>query len=116
MLTTANARCRHHSHVGTARSLQRCAQRLRPSHLTGQRLADAHGQLGRYLIAFLDDVEVVIKRGDLVHLGHGQAHLVRKRDNVRRRDTTVGILDAMQEFDEQVAPSRRIAKQCLHLG
>jgi len=35
---------------------------------------------------------------------------------VRRGDTAVRILDAVQELDQQVAPPRRVAQQGLHLG
>ena len=69
--------------VSAARSASRAG------HLARQRFADAHGDRRRRRFAFLHDVEVVIERRDLVDLGLREAHLLRQRGEVRRRQVAV---------------------------
>ena len=73
-------------------------------------------QRRRWRLAFLHDVEVMVERRDLVHLGHREPHFLRQRDDVRSRNAAVGVLNPVQMLDQEVAPPRRVAEQRAHLG
>ena len=57
----------------------------------------------------------MIERRYFVNFGLRQTQFFSKRHNVRRRNMAVAILDQVQELDQQIATSRRIAKQCANL-
>jgi type VI secretion system secreted protein Hcp len=90
-------------------------QGARAGQLARQPGAHAHGQPGRRRLTVLDHVEVVVEGGDLVHLGLGQAELLRQGGQVLVRQAAVAVLDGVQVFDQQVAPARGVAQQCAHL-
>ena len=62
-------------------------------------------------LALLDHVEVMIERGDLVHLRHRHLHLIRQRDQMRSGQAAVPVLNLVQMLDQQIAAPRRIAQQ-----
>ncbi len=114
LLAAADAGRREHAHV-TAQQLGQPLQQLaRARHLARQAVADTHGQRGRRGLAFLHDVEVVVEAGDLEHLGLRQAHLLRERREVGRRQVAETVLDLVQVLDQQVARTRLRAEQVLH--
>ena len=53
---------------------------------------------------------------DLIDLGLRKLHFVRERREVRRRNVAVAILDQMEEFDQEIAPTRAGSKQPLDRG
>jgi hypothetical protein len=59
-------------------------------------------QAERGVIA-LDDLEVVIKRRHLVHLGHRNVHLHGQHHQVPLVQVAVRVVEQMQIFDQQVA-------------
>ena len=85
VLAAADAWRADDADVGALEMRERVAQRLCAGHRARQRLAHAHGDGRRRGFAFLHDIEVVIERGDLVHLGHRETHLLRQRGQVRGR-------------------------------
>ena len=66
---------------------------------------------GRRSLALFDHVEVVVERRHLVDLRHRHLHLVRKRDQMRRGQAAVMVLNLVQVLDQEIAAARRIAKQ-----
>ena len=86
-------------------------QLVRAGEIAGDRIADAHGDRRRRGLALFDHVEVVVEGRDFVDLGHRQLHLGRERDQMRRRQAAVPILNLVQMFDQQIAPARRVAEQ-----
>ena len=52
---------------------------------------------------------------DLVDLGLRHLHFVRERGEMRGGEMTVLVLDEMQMLDQQIAPSRPIGEQRLHV-
>ena len=66
-------------------------------------------------LAFLHDVEVVIEAGDLVDLGLRQPHLLRQRGEMRGREVAEAVLDLVQVLDQEVALTRLVAEERLHL-
>ena len=63
-------------HVRPTASLDLGVQCRRPRQRAGQRLAHAHGDLGRWRFALLHHVEVVVEGGDLVDLGRRELELI----------------------------------------
>ena len=82
LLAAPDARGPEHANVGVAVREQRVAQRVRTGHPAGQRLADPDGDRRRRCFVGVDDVEVVIERGDLVDLGHCELHFLGERHQV----------------------------------
>ncbi len=58
---------------------------------------------------------MVIKRRDLVNLSRSEFEFVGERHDMRKRDVVIGILNEMQELDEEVPAARRVGQQRLHL-
>ena len=116
MLAAADARRADHAHAGPKLRRQFRAERVATGHLAGQRLAHPHRERRRSGLAFLHDVEVMVERRHLVHLGHREPHFLCQRDDVRSRDAAVGVLDPVQMLDQEVAPPWRVAEQRAYLG
>ena len=114
VLAAADARRADHANAVAAARFKLGAQRIATGHPARQRLAHAHGDRWRRRLAFLHHVEVVVERRDLVDLGQRELHLLRQRDDVRRRDVTAGVLDPVQVLDQEIAPPGRIAQQRPH--
>ena len=57
---------------------------------------------GRRRLAFFHHVEVVIEGRHFVDLGHRHLHLGRERDEMRRRQAAVAILNQVQVLDQQI--------------
>jgi hypothetical protein len=90
-------------------------QPQRTGELTAQAVAHSHGQRrGRHL-AVHDNIEMSIKRSDLVDLDECEPHLLRKRREMPCMQAPEMVLQQVQVFDEQVAPALAFAKQFLHL-
>jgi len=99
----------HDAHAGAQRARQPFDQRSLPANAHDN---DSHTRTvsgGRRRFAVAHDVEVVIERGDLEHLGLGEPHGLGQRGEHRRREVAVGVLQAMQVLDQQVAAPRRLA-------
>ncbi len=116
MLAAADARCAEHTNLGSERALRRGEQRFAAGHRARQRLAHAHGHSRRRIVAFLHHVEVVIEARHLVDFGHRELQLLRERDQMHGRKRAVRVLNAVQVFDQQIAPARRITQQGAHFG
>src|SRR4051812_43877496 len=56
-----------------------------------------------------------VERGDLIHLGHGQAHLGGERREMACVQAPVMVLQEMQVLDQKVAPPRAVAEKRPHL-
>ena len=84
-------------------------QCLRAHHFASQAVTYPDGQFRKRRIAFFQNVEMRIKRRDLISLRHRDAHLFRQGGQMGCRNLIVLILDQMQVFDQQVALSRPIA-------
>ena len=61
--------------------------------------------------ALFDHVEVVVERRHFVDFRHRHLHLVRERDQMRRGQAAVPVLNLVQMLDQQIAAARRIAEQ-----
>ena len=85
------------------------------SHFAADRFTDAYRQSCRCSFTLAHDVKMVIKTCDLVNLGHRQAHLMRERGQMSRRQVVKLILDFVQMFDQKIAFAGRISEQTLHL-
>jgi hypothetical protein len=112
MLAAADARRADDAHAAFAQACERVPQRIGARHLARQRFAHADRQRGRRFLALLHHIEVVVERRDLVNLGHREAQLAGERYQMRGGKMSVAVLDPVQEFDQQIAPARRIAEQC----
>ena len=70
----------------------------------------------RSYYALAHQVEVVVEARHLVDLGGGEVHLLRERRQVGGGEVAVGVLNAVQMLDEQVAPARGVAQQGAHFA
>jgi len=57
-----------------------------------------------------------VKRGNLVHLGEREAHLLGQRHEMAREEAAIAVLQQVQVLDQQVATPLAVAEQRLHLG
>ena len=87
----------------------------RSGDLAGDRVAHAHRDRRRRGFPLLHHVEMVIEGRDLVDLGQRELHLRGERGEVRGREMSVAVLDAVQVLDQQVAPAGIIPKQRAYL-
>ncbi len=69
-----------------------------------QRIADADRQWWRRRLVFLDDIEMIVERGDFIDLGLRQPQPIGQRAQMPRRKMAELVLDTMQAFNQQVAP------------
>jgi hypothetical protein len=67
-------------------------------------------------LAFLHDIEMVVEGRYLVNLHLGQAHVLGKRAQMCGRQTTVVVLDQMQELDQEIPAPFAMAKKFPDLG
>ena len=120
LLAAADARRRDHAHLGAQQRGQAQQQILRTGHLAAQAIADAHRECRRGGHAavgpFFHDVEVVVEARHLVHLGLRELQFLRQRGQMRRAQLAVAVVDAVQVFDQPIAPQRLILQQRAHLG
>src|ERR1700722_17093825 len=91
-------------------------QRLRASKSATDRAADADRQLRRRRLTFPDDVEVIVERGDLVNLGFRKPLFLGESEQSGRAEKAPAVLDEMEEFDEEIAPARSVAKERPNFG
>ena len=110
-VAAAQARRPHHPHAGPDGAAQRADERLGSEHGTGQAVADADRQRFDRSIAFLDDVEMGVKRCHLEDLGKREPQLVGQGRKMGSADLVIAILDQMQIFDEQIGPAGLHANQ-----
>ena len=114
-LAAADAGRVQHAHAVAEQRRQPLEQVVRAGELARNRVAHADGDRRRRGVAFLHDVEVVIERRHLVHLGHRHLQLGGERDEVRRGQVAVAVLNLVEVLDQQIAPPRRVAEQLQHL-
>src|SRR3954451_2200517 len=84
---------------------------LATNHGAGQRVAEAYGNQWGRCFALLHHVEMGVEGRDLVDLSERKLHLQRQRREVRRREMAVTVLDEVQVFDQQIAPTRPLAQK-----
>ncbi len=87
----------------------------RPGELAAQAVADPHRHRRRRLLVVHDDVEMGVKRGDLVDLGQSQPHLLGQCGQMARVKATEMVLQQVQMLDQQVAPALTVTQQRLNL-
>ena len=87
----------------------------RAREFAAEAIADAHGQLRRWRLAVHDDVEMGVKRGDLVDLDEREPHFLGERRQMTRMEAAEMVLQEMQVLDQQVTPALALAEQRLHL-
>jgi hypothetical protein len=80
-------------------------------HGAGQAVADPDGEAGERRFALLHHVEMGVEGGDLEHFGEREPHLLGQGGEVSGADLTVGVLDAVEMLDQEVAPARRLAEE-----
>ena len=110
-LATSDAGSVQHAHVLAENPGQFRQQLVRARDVARDRVAHAHRDRGRRGLTVLDHVEMVVESRDLVDFGHRELHLLGQGDQVRGREMPVAILDAVQVFDQQVAPQRRVFQE-----
>ena len=76
LLTASDAGRVQHAHIPAQDGGQALQQFAGAGHLARQAVAHPHRERLRRCFAFLDDVEVVIERRDLIDLGLRQPHLL----------------------------------------
>ncbi len=76
-----------------------------------ERVADADGERGDVLFAFLHHVEMRVEGRRLKHLGKAELHLVGKCRKMCGRDLAILVLDQMQVLDQEIAAARTITEQ-----
>ena len=84
-------------------------------HRARQAVANPDRQGRRRRLVLHDDVEMGVERGDLIHLGHRQAHLGGKRREMACVQAPVMVLQEMQVLDQKVALPRAVAEKRPHL-
>ncbi|MEO8779146.1 MAG: hypothetical protein ABI389_10815 [Rhodanobacter sp.] len=102
------------THMGSQRALQRFDKLVRTAHRACHRITDAHGERRRLRGRISDNIEMMVERRDLVHLGHRQPQLVGVRRQMLDAQAAIAIIDAMQALQQHVAPARHVAKGFLH--
>ncbi len=110
-LTAADAGRVQHAHAGAEQRRQFCEQLVRSGEVAGDRVADTDGNRRRRRLALFDHVEVVVERRHLVDFRHRHLHLGRERDQMRRGQAAVPVLNLVQVLDQEIAAARRIAEQ-----
>jgi hypothetical protein len=55
------------------------------------------------LIAILNDFKVMVERGHLIHLGHGDVHQFGQSHQVTLMQATVRVIELVQMLNEQIA-------------
>ncbi|MNV67498.1 hypothetical protein D3C71_1603020 [compost metagenome] len=112
-----------HLHIalpGRAQPLgQRGQQLARTRQAAAQAVAHAQHQARGLGILAAHGVEVVVEARHLVHLGHGQVHLLGESHQVPVVQHAEVVVQAVQIFNEQVAPEafgRARAQQLRHIG
>ena len=108
-LAAADTRRVQHAHAGAEQRGQFREQLVRAGEFAGDRIADADGDRGRRSLALFDHVEVVVERRHFVDFRHRHLHLGRERDQMRRGQAAVPVLNLVQMLDQQIAAARRIA-------
>ena len=111
MLAAADAGGGDHPHVRPEFGLQRGQQRVAAGHGARIRVADADRDGGWLVPAFLDHVEVVVEGRHLVDFRGRELHFRGQRREMRSAQAPIAVLDPVQEFDQQVAPPRAVAKK-----
>ena len=91
-------------------------QIMRAGHLAGQRFADTDRQPGRGRLAFFHHIEVVVERRDLVDLRLGESQFFGQRCKQAGRQMAFRVLDTVKMLDQQIPPTRLIAKQLTNPG
>ena len=108
--TTAYARRVQDSHVRAKQRRQLREQIVGSGKVTGDRIANANRDRGRRSLAFLDNIEMVIKSRDFVDFRHGHLHLGGKRNEMGRGEAAVAILNLVEVFDQEIAAARVLSR------
>jgi len=123
LLAAAHAGDGLHLHIALPVSAQALGQRGQQfagaGHAATEAVAHAQHQARGLGILAAHDLKVVIETGHLIHLGHGQIHLPGQRHQVAIVQHAEVVVQAVQVFDEQIAPktrSRAWAQPLRHLG
>jgi len=114
----AHTRRGYDTYIGAEQLGQARQQIARAGHGAAEAVTHTHRQ-GCGLLAIFQQVEVVVKTGDLEHFGARQVHLVRQGHQMMAVQAPVGVLQAVQVLDQQVAAMalrRRLTNERAHLG
>ena len=103
-----DARRPHHPHIRAGGLAGFGDQRLGAGQHATDPVADAHGLRRRRPLAGVDNVEMGVKAGALVNLGHRHFHLRGQRGQHRRRQMSGVVMQAVQMFDQQIRAPRRV--------
>ena len=116
LVAKPDARSAHDAHRRTRRAGELGKQLLRPEQCAGQAVANANRQRRQVRLALFDDVEMSVEGRRLENLGKGQLHELGERREMCCRNLAVAILDEMQVLDEEIAATRPIPDEGLHLA
>jgi hypothetical protein len=95
---------------------ERLEQPFASEQRTGDAVADANRCLRRRILPIEHDIEMRVKRCDLIHLGERESHLLRQGDKVRRAKAPVLILNQMKVLDQKIPAPRPDAQQIADFG
>jgi hypothetical protein len=105
LVATPDAGCLDDAHARRMARVERESKLVAAGHLARQARAHAHGERG-HRRGVVDDVEVVIERGDFVDLGLREPEALGESGEVAAAQRANAVLQAMQVLDEQVFPRR----------
>ena len=98
-LAASDARCMQDADVFAEHRRQPVEEIGGPGQVAGDRVTDPHGDRRRGRLALLHHVEVVVESRDLVNLGHRHLQLSRQRNQVRRGEAVIAVLNQVQVLD-----------------
>ncbi len=116
LVAAAHARRPHDAHRVTEPGAQIVEQPFGALERAAEAIAHPHGHRRRHRLVVHDDVEMGIERGDLIHLGQRQPHLVGERHQMPGMQAAEMVLQQMQVLDQQVTAALAVAEQRLDLG
>ena len=108
--------CRTRMALGSAAAWSASDQPLSSGESAADRVAHSDRERRGRRLAFLHDVEVIVKRGDLVNLGLRQPASPRRARAAGGAQKTPTVLDEMEVFDEKIAPARPVAEERSNFG
>ena len=75
-----------------------------------------HPGSGRRRLVVHDNVEMGVERGDLVHLGESEVHLLGQGDEMAGVQAAAMVLQQMEVLDQEIGLAFAVSEQRLHLG
>ena len=104
LLATANAGCGNHTRISIPQQGWQAGQQiLCAGQLAGQAIAHPDGHAGCFFITAYH-LKVVVERGHLIHLGHGNIHLFGQRHQMAVMQAAVSVIELVQVLNQQIAP------------